>query len=522
MNQKSMNLINNVLTNSEDKNNKLQKKYYAALEALEKKELFLTEQNELYRHALSRLCIISEGIYDNLDPQLKQLRSQLNKGVSDKKLARVLTQFSNHLLSFNDTKAAHSTDSLNNSQLLLEFLLNQKYDKRTEKKLKILCQKYEEKKIASASQLISLLNSLCTTQSASLSAPHSLDIEIAFIKTQLINLIQTLEVPKSVKTEANRVIEALQTLSDSNFQQNISDSFALLHAIQTHSQYEKEDITYFLSQVTEQLSELAISSHHIHQYQHESQHSEQNLGHLLYEKIQGLKEDSAKATQLEPLKSLIQNELALLKTQIQTHKEANQNLQNKTDSQMNKMEAEIATMKQHTKDLEAALEKSTLQSRTDPLTKLPNRLAYNHHFAIEFSRWERTQSPLSLLIWDIDLFKLVNDNYGHKAGDKTLIIIASLLQKYCRQTDFVSRFGGEGFSMLLSNSDKKASFIFAEKIRKIIEKASFTHAGKEIRITISCGIADLQQGDTHENLFERADKALYQAKDTGRNKVVIL
>jgi diguanylate cyclase len=130
-------------------------------------------------------------------------------------------------------------------------------------------------------------------------------------------------------------------------------------------------------------------------------------------------------------------------------------------------------------------------------------------------------TPLSLLVWDIDLFKNINDTYGHAAGNKTLSIIASLLKKYCRQTDFVSRFGGEEFAMLLSNTDKKSAQILADKIHRIIEKTGFTYGGKRISITISCGIADLEQGDTQEKIFNRADKALYAAKKQGRNRSIV-
>lgn len=97
--------------------------------------------------------------------------------------------------------------------------------------------------------------------------------------------------------------------------------------------------------------------------------------------------------------------------------------------------------------------------------------------------------PLTVLIWDIDLFKLINDNFGHRAGDKTLALVAQLILNNCRETDFVARFGGEEFVMLLPNTNSEQAFILAEKIRSIIANSGFNHNGRAIKLTISCGIS---------------------------------
>jgi diguanylate cyclase len=157
----------------------------------------------------------------------------------------------------------------------------------------------------------------------------------------------------------------------------------------------------------------------------------------------------------------------------------------------------------------------------DPLTDLPNRLAYDERVAIEIARSKRYNTVLSLLMWDIDLFKKINDNFGHKAGDKTLILIASLLSQHCRETDFVSRFGGEEFTMLLSDTNAQSALTTANKIRNIVEKTAFNSNGKKIAITISCGITQFIGSDDDESAFIRADKALYQAKSNGRNQCII-
>ena len=126
-----------------------------------------------------------------------------------------------------------------------------------------------------------------------------------------------------------------------------------------------------------------------------------------------------------------------------------------------------------------------------------------------------------MAIWDIDLFKIINDTHGHKAGDKTLIIIAQLLSKHCRKTDFVARFGGEEFIMLLPNTTEQSAATLTNKIRTVIEKTGFNAGGQHINITISCGLSEFRKGDTSGSVFERADQALYQSKANGRNQCIV-
>jgi diguanylate cyclase len=159
---------------------------------------------------------------------------------------------------------------------------------------------------------------------------------------------------------------------------------------------------------------------------------------------------------------------------------------------------------------------------SDALTGLPNRMAYDDRIMIEYNRWRRYKSALSLIVWDIDLFKTINDTYGHKAGDKTLALVAQLLSTNCRETDFIARYGGEEFAMLLPNTTSAQALIVAEKIRPIIANSGFNYHGESIRLTISCGISQFADDDQQENAFERADQALYLSKEQGRNKCSVI
>lgn len=155
----------------------------------------------------------------------------------------------------------------------------------------------------------------------------------------------------------------------------------------------------------------------------------------------------------------------------------------------------------------------------DPLTLLGNRRAMNLEMGLCIQDLKRHGTPASVIVLDLDHFKHVNDSFGHKCGDDVLIQMADLLRQRIRKTDRVFRFGGEEFVVLARNTHLAAAQILAENLRKHI--AQHLSSAKLGTITTSLGCAALQPEETAEHWFERADKAMYQAKDWGRNQVVL-
>ncbi len=168
------------------------------------------------------------------------------------------------------------------------------------------------------------------------------------------------------------------------------------------------------------------------------------------------------------------------------------------------------------------LQKQKQKALLDPLTRLPNRQAYNERSVLEFKRWQRYGRPLSLVVGDIDLFKNVNDSYGHLAGDKVLTVIAQLLSHRLRQTDFIARYGGEEIVFLLPETNCDSALRTMNSVREQIAACGFHFTEQPVQITMSFGVTELAADDTLETAFERADKALYQCKNNGRNQCVLL
>lgn len=156
----------------------------------------------------------------------------------------------------------------------------------------------------------------------------------------------------------------------------------------------------------------------------------------------------------------------------------------------------------------------------DPLTGLGSRAALENSLSRDLGLAKRHCHPFSLLIVDIDKFKGVNDKYGHSAGDAVLKEVAQAIAAAARQTDQAFRYGGEEFVVLLEKTDEDGAITIAERIRRNIEKLVPSYQGKKIPTTASIGVATVGKNDSTEALFDRADQALYHAKNNGRNQVI--
>lgn len=187
------------------------------------------------------------------------------------------------------------------------------------------------------------------------------------------------------------------------------------------------------------------------------------------------------------------------------------------------LELALRTIKDQNKQLlktQTELENMTL---TDPLTQLPNRRALLKFADIEIKKFNRTSEPFTVLMIDLDFFKLVNDTYGHDAGDVVLQSISKTLASEIREYDIAARYGGEEFMVILCQQNLQSSQEIAQRIRIGIEKSIIKYESNIIEVTTSIGLSIITKDDTKfEDVLKRADLALYKAKENGRNCVYSL
>lgn len=161
-------------------------------------------------------------------------------------------------------------------------------------------------------------------------------------------------------------------------------------------------------------------------------------------------------------------------------------------------------------------------SQTDGLTGLYNRLHWEKRMAAEFKRGQRYGSHFSLLMLDIDHFKQVNDRFGHLAGDEVIRVVSDVIRDNVRESDVAGRYGGEEFGVILTETDLSGAICVAERIRENIMKTPVHLDGVTHTVTVSVGVALFHDDmERHENVIARADEALYESKQAGRNRVTV-
>ncbi len=173
---------------------------------------------------------------------------------------------------------------------------------------------------------------------------------------------------------------------------------------------------------------------------------------------------------------------------------------------------------QQSEALKNAINELEISSTTDPLTELYNRRYMLRKIDLEKERFKRSTKPFSIIITDIDHFKDINDTFGHDCGDFVLKELAALMRNLLRKVDFIARWGGEEFLILLTETDATEAFTMAERLRQQIEGHTFVFRENQVRVTMTFGISEYQDEPTMEDAFKRADRALYLGKNNGRNQ----
>lgn len=512
--------------NENSQDDKWKNKYLNLLDKQEVIEQQIHENEELLCKTVQRLTLAAKGFNKQLDPCLNSIHKTVKSGLKAQHLKEELENFTQAVLQINDEEVVSGNPEP--VTILFDFLMRQHPNQQNTSRLTFVKSQHGNNVFKSQDEfflaLLEAIESEPTPSSLISTEPHLAEnqIDADTVTHQLLLLLENLEIPFDFEEQAESLKTRLKNHpSAKTFEPLLDEYVSLLVNLKKHIQSEQKDIETFLSQITEQLTELGLQASGASAVTKQSDLDRIKLDQYVSDQVKDLQSTSAKATTLEPLKQLINSRLDSIAQQIHLHRQKEEDHRLKTQLQLDKLGSKINTMEHESAELKSKLVMAHDKALRDPLTGLPNRVAYDERLDAELSRWQRYGSPLSLIVWDIDHFKNINDNYGHKAGDKTLKIISQLLNDNCRHLDFLSRFGGEEFTMLLPSTDKTSALTLAEKLRLIIEKSKFNANGQSLSITISCGISEFQDGDTPEIVFERADAALYEAKNSGRNKCLV-
>lgn len=334
-------------------------------------------------------------------------------------------------------------------------------------------------------------------------------------------LLQRLSMDDTPDPVAASLIEQLPAVnSDAALARILTHAADVLRERAEHLARQRDEATALLSQVTTRLEEVATYLSSSSDDRRTTLGDAESLNSHVMTEVQELTRDVQVARDLAPLQRMVGARLEVLANHVKDFRAREESRFLEHSERTQKMTARVAELENQARDLHRNLHLERSRARLDPLTGVANRISFDERLQEEIVRFARFGSPVSVLIWDIDHFKSVNDNFGHRAGDRVLREVAKCLAGRLRTTDFVARFGGEEFVMMLIGTPLPEANRVAEELRNSVASLKLHFRGSPVKVTISCGITELRAGDDADAVFDRADSALYRAKDGGRNLCV--
>ena len=357
-----------------------------------------------------------------------------------------------------------------------------------------------------------------TAARASLPAPARADHEA--LLRRLVAAIGRVSPLKHVAAKLELRLDAGVEAAD--WERFIEDAADAVGQVIGSLEEQREELERFLQQVTHQLSEFERWTSWQEGAAQDRRDDTLGLERGMQAQMTGLHREMEAAPDLVSLKGKVQSRLDTVAQQLLTFRSKEERRHAENEKRTADLRQEVNKLRVRTDELTAICADQESRLMIDSLTGAHSRYAYDRRLEEEFQRWQRHSQPLTFSIWDIDSFKRINDEFGHDAGDRLLRGVADILAHNKRTEDFFARIGGEEFVLLLPMTALEAAQGVADKLRHSIETAAFRHHGRSVPVTISCGLTEFRSGDTVAAVYERADRALYQAKELGRNRCEVL
>lgn len=493
---------------------------------------------EALRKAVSRTSMLAEGHDPELDSVVRQIRQKIAKGDDAGEIQKALVSAEPLILKIDEARlnrAKQVRDTLHDLLDLLEQLDNpvpQKGKRQLEGAIRAhwelpskwpeLFQNYlelaqqtlhnNERQPESGFSFKSLFRR--PDKVLEQKSPEQISRQIGHSFASLLN---NLSLPSQYDDEisqlkrtlnANHEFQALPRLLD--------ETINLVNVAITGSQ---AGLTNYLTQLNKQLASINHSIVSSYKKQRTLSSSRENFDQQLKAQVAGTNKDVQEATNLDSLKSLINERMNTIAQTMARYRSEMQEQEKQANQSISLLKNKVSHMEKDADALRNLLQQRLAQAMTDSLTNLPNRAAYQEAITTLFELMNKQGQPLCLAVCDIDHFKKINDSWGHLAGDKVLRLVPRQVRNILAKEDLMFRYGGEEFVIVLPNTNLADAMERAEKVRLEVENTPFTMEGEPVSVSISIGVAQAQPGEEPDSLFARADKQLYQAKDSGRNRV---
>lgn len=337
--------------------------------------------------------------------------------------------------------------------------------------------------------------------------------------SRFITLLRTLAILGDDDGSLRSLAQQLEPIPDWTTLDSLAAETIIL--IQKRLDKEKGQFEYYLNKLNEQLRQINELILKDQDSVTELNALNDALDRNVNEQLDKARLELGKATSIDQLQQTLDASLESLTEVIVSFKQQTDARMMEMQGNQQQLASQIKTLQENNLKLikQVALEREL--STRDPLTQLPNRQGFDQKLKEEMARSQRYQQPLSVALIDVDYFKRINDEFGHLAGDKVLKILAKEMKSQVRQSDYLARFGGEEFVLILPQTDLEQAEQALDKMRLHISQCPFNFQGKPVQITISSGIAQHYSDETPDLVLHRADKAMYQSKEAGRNRTTL-
>lgn len=463
-------------------------KYTTALRELENQERNARDVEQVLRRIVTRLCLAAQGQDDTLDADLMALAEATRRGADTSELEKLVAKLRDSVLAVDHktvrmqaltTAAAAAAPSKSAPEPVATVAAND---------TAILATPIP-RWTASCEAAVLILKQLARD-----------DGQQGFADTMIAELKRA-ESDETLADVLQKVADALKQRSDAMTRERQQANTLL-----TDMTKRLDEVAEFLTGQNDQ-RELALDD------------ADQLNNHLL-QHVEHITTEVRGSSDLEKIKSIVSDRLADITTRAREFRAREEQRFLEQSDLARQMAARVAELERHTSELHRSLHQEQNRSRLDPLTGIPNRGAFDERLQEEIARFKRFRDPVTVLVWDLDRFKQINDTYGHRAGDRVLQEVAKCFASRLRTTDVLARFGGEEFVMLLVGTTSSAAAKVADSLRDAVAKLGFHFRDTPVQVTVSCGMTELRGADTAETVFDRADAALYRAKDAGRNTCI--
>ena len=433
-------------------------KYLSALEEFELQQKEDQARLDLLRKGLVRVSLAAEGLDNALDQQLDEMRSVLRTSQDIQSLEPLITKLEKTVVAMEGQRGSSNASTNPEGNQLIDRLSN----------------------------------TLC-------------------------NLLSQLDVPPNYTVRKDNLVEQIRSPFEFHKVPDFLDETAQLVA-STRMVAQKE-FEGFLVALHQRLNDIQDFLSTARQGEEDAKKNQEKLDQDVRAELDSMRSNMVGNNDIVKMKEDIENMVNRIVTTVDAFHNDEKVRRGDVYQRIEALSMRMESMESEASELKSSMEAQRLEALRDALTELPNRAAYDDQIEAEFSRWRRHDRPLSISIIDIDHFKKINDTLGHLRGDKVLKLVAREISRRVRSEDFVARYGGEEFVVIMPDTDGDNAFTAMEKVRSAIEHCPFNFNNQRIPITASFGISSFSEGDEIEACFERADRALYQSKRNGLNRI---